>query len=137
MQATVYAALVERYRRFGEQLGVAFQIYDDVLGIWGQSSITGKSSANDILRKKKSLPVVYGLARQPELVRIYAGETLTPGDAARVLNLLEEAGARQFAQRLAEEHREAALAELARTGIENQAQAELRTLARFLVERTY
>ncbi len=129
--------LVAHYRRFGEELGIAFQICDDILGIWGQSSITGKSSANDILRKKKSLPVVFGLAQQPELVEIYAREVLAPDDAARVLHLLEAAGARQFAQRLAEQHHQAAMAELAKTRIENQAQAELRILAQFLINRTY
>jgi len=130
-------ARVEHYRRFGEQLGIAFQIHDDILGIWGQSSITGKSSANDILRKKKTLPVLFGLTRQPALADIYAHETITPDDAARVLSLLEGAGARQFAQQMAEQHREAAIAELAKTGLENPAQDELRILARFLVERAY
>lgn len=129
--------LVERYRRFGEQLGIAFQIYDDILGIWGQSSITGKSSANDIYRKKKSLPVVYGLLRQPELAEIYTRATLTTDEVARVLYLLDKAGARQFAQQLAEKHLETALGELAATGIENQAQADLRILAQFLVDRAY
>ena len=128
---------VDHYRRFGEQLGIAFQIYDDILGIWGHSSITGKSSANDILRKKKSLPVLFGLAQQPALADIYARETMTPDDAARVLSLLEGAGARQFAQHMAEQHREAAIAELAKTGLENQAQDELRTLAWFLIQRAY
>src|SRR5512136_3005471 len=51
----------DAYRRFGAELGRAFQLRDDVLGIWGDEAVTGKSAASDILGKKKSLPVLYGL----------------------------------------------------------------------------
>ncbi|MPZ24789.1 MAG: polyprenyl synthetase family protein, partial [Dehalococcoidia bacterium] len=46
-------------RESGENLGVSFQIHDDVLGIWGDSALTGKSARNDILRRKKSLPLLH------------------------------------------------------------------------------
>ncbi|MEI2691836.1 MAG: polyprenyl synthetase family protein [Anaerolineae bacterium] len=49
---------------FGRGLGLAFQMQDDILGIWGDETITGKSAASDILARKKSLPVVYALARR-------------------------------------------------------------------------
>ena len=54
--------IVATYRRFGRALGRAFQLQDDVLGIWGDESLTGKSAASDIFSKKKSLPVVYALS---------------------------------------------------------------------------
>ena len=45
-------------RAFGRELGLAFQIRDDLLGIWGDEAVTGKSRASDILSRKKTLPVV-------------------------------------------------------------------------------
>ena len=52
---------VEPFKKFGNLLGMAFQIEDDILGIWGNDSKTGKPSGNDIKKKKKSLPIVYFL----------------------------------------------------------------------------
>jgi geranylgeranyl diphosphate synthase, type I len=91
----------DAYRRFGAALGRAFQLRDDVLGIWGDEAVTGKSAASDILSKKKSLPVLYGLAHPAvgaELRRIYAGPELVATDIAHVLALLDAAGARVYAQ---------------------------------------
>ena len=51
----------EVYAEFGHNLGVAFQIFDDCLGVWGNPHLTGKSASSDLLEKKKSYPVVLGL----------------------------------------------------------------------------
>ena len=48
-------------QRFGQSVGLAFQIQDDILGIWGNPTVTGKAAGNDILRRKKSLPLLYAL----------------------------------------------------------------------------
>lgn len=53
----------EKYREFGRLLGLAFQAKDDLLGIWGNSALTGKSAESDLLSGKKSLPVLYGLSQ--------------------------------------------------------------------------
>jgi len=53
--------VAEGMGRCGRLLGTAFQIRDDMLGIWGEPGKTGKSVAGDIRRRKKSLPVVYAL----------------------------------------------------------------------------
>src|SRR5512133_3127239 len=52
---------VDAYRSFGHYLGLAFQVQDDILGIWGDEAVTGKSAANDLIEGKKSLPVLAGL----------------------------------------------------------------------------
>src|SRR4029077_6206302 len=54
-------ARVNHFYEYGRNLGLAFQIQDDLLGIWGDPSITGKSAATDLEKRKKSLPVVYAL----------------------------------------------------------------------------
>jgi geranylgeranyl diphosphate synthase, type I len=65
--ATHDEALSRRYAEFALNMGVAFQIRDDILGIWGDAAVTGKSTATDILSKKKSLPVLFGLERSHSL----------------------------------------------------------------------
>jgi geranylgeranyl diphosphate synthase type I len=51
----------EAYRAFGHYLGLAFQVQDDILGIWGDEALTGKSAASDLIEGKNSLPVLAGL----------------------------------------------------------------------------
>jgi geranylgeranyl diphosphate synthase type I len=51
----------DAYRAFGHYLGLAFQVQDDILGIWGDEALTGKSAASDLIEGKNSLPVLAGL----------------------------------------------------------------------------
>jgi geranylgeranyl diphosphate synthase type I len=55
----------DQYAKYGKELGIAFQIYDDYLGIWGDESVTGKSVFSDLAERKISLPVLVGLERSP------------------------------------------------------------------------
>jgi geranylgeranyl diphosphate synthase, type I len=92
---------VRAYRRFGRAMGLAFQLQDDVLGIWGDEAQTGKSAASDILTRKKSLPVVYALADEwvgADLRRLYEGPGFTPADVPAVLTLLDAARARDYTE---------------------------------------
>ena len=138
--ATDDAALVQHYERFGWHMGLAFQIQDDVLGMWGAEAETGKPVGGDIRQRKKSLPVVYALEHEGEggeLRRIYAQDALDDRQVASALRLLDESGAHQYAQEMAAQHQELALAELSATGIENEAQGALREVAGFVVRRSY
>jgi geranylgeranyl diphosphate synthase type I len=138
MLATDDARTVEAFARFGENIGYAFQITDDVLGIWGDPQVTGKSAATDILTKKKSLPVLIGLsdARVSDALRaLYTQTTLTQDDVARVLALLDQADARARAQAYADEFRARALDALDSTGIKNRAMEQLRELAERMTRR--
>lgn len=51
----------DAYRAFGNYLGLAFQVQDDILGIWGDEALTGKSAASDLIEGKNSLPILAGL----------------------------------------------------------------------------
>jgi geranylgeranyl diphosphate synthase, type I len=91
------------YRRYGAALGRAFQLQDDVLGIWGDETATGKSASSDILSKKKTLPVIYALAHEAvgiELAALYAGPDFTDRDVPVVLAYLDAAGARPYVEAL-------------------------------------
>jgi geranylgeranyl diphosphate synthase type I len=135
-------ALAERYHHIGEELGLAFQIQDDLLGIWGQAEVTGKPIADDIRRRKKSLPVLYVLGRQndPDAKRLralYAQDTLSEEDVYEAVSILNASQARPYAERLAHQHLETALCELEAAGPEPEADEALRELAHFLIRRTY
>jgi geranylgeranyl diphosphate synthase type I len=128
---------------FGRSVGLAFQIEDDILGVWGAPEVTGKPRAADLYRRKLSLPVVHALAHSPrsaELSRIYtAGD---PDDAAvdAALAILDDAESRDYCAAVAAEHHRAAFAALDRMGVADgapaqAARAQLRGLAESLIGR--
>jgi geranylgeranyl diphosphate synthase type I len=140
--ATPDPVLTGRYRRVGEELGLAFQIQDDLLGIWGDSDVIGKPVADDIRRRKKSLPIVYALGRQNDLgterLRVlYAKDALTEEDVDQALAILDAGQGRAYAEGLARQHLDNALSELVAARPESEAGEALEEMARFLVQRAY
>jgi geranylgeranyl diphosphate synthase, type I len=101
---------VLRYRELGRAYGLAFQIRDDVLGVWGTVEGTGKVTGNDIARRKWTFPVVWALSqpRSAARERIAAAyeqcETLDGGTVTAVIDALEELGAREAANAAIGEH---------------------------------
>jgi len=118
--------------RFGKNLGMAFQVIDDILGVWGAEDVTGKSASSDILMRKKSLPVVYAIG-DAELQKIYAGNTVTAHDVDRIVAILEREGARAFAEHTAKRYSEDALASLAEASLAPSARQAIETLTRSLL----
>ncbi|HVM23961.1 MAG TPA: polyprenyl synthetase family protein [Candidatus Limnocylindrales bacterium] len=130
--ATDDADVIEAYRRFGYDLGMAFQMADDVKGTFWGSSESGKPEAGDVRKRKKTLPVVWALEngsaeQRDRLTRLYAdgiratdGRGPTPqADApmsdeavSEVLEILERSGAREHALAEARRYRDLALADL-------------------------
>ncbi len=136
-------AAVAAFHRCGEFLGLAFQIQDDVLGIWGESAATGKPIADDIRFRKKSFPIVYAFehfsdADRTRLADIYSRDPLRDGDVADVLELFSRAepDARSAAIVTAEHHADAAIAALAPLDLDADHRADLEALASFFVSRT-
>jgi len=133
--------IVERFAQAGRELGLTFQVVDDILGIWGDSGVTGKSAATDIVSRKKTLPVLYAQTWETErghddLASLYAAGEILPEDVDRVLALLDRAGAREYAQRRAREHLSRALTHLHVTQIGRPAMRALERMARDLLTRT-
>ncbi len=90
-------ALASHFAAFGRDLGIAFQIRDDILGIWGEPEMTGKSAATDILSRKKSLPVLYGLAQSNELGALYRRPSFSNADVDEVVERLNAVQAQEYA----------------------------------------
>jgi geranylgeranyl diphosphate synthase type I len=133
---------VAAFRQAGESLGMAFQVQDDVLGVWGEPALTGKPVADDIRARKKSFPVIYAHDALPpderaELARIYARETLTEDDVERVLALFDAAGARDAATAEARRLAAEATGALVALDLSDERRADLDAVAGFAVSRTF
>lgn len=123
------------YAQFGEKLGLAFQVHDDLLGIWGNEALTGKSAHSDLLSGKKSLPVLYALGQGGEFARRWNNGKVESKEVAELAALLEAAGARVYAEGEARRLTAEALEALERAEPEAGAGAALRELAEELVTR--
>ncbi|WP_214319773.1 polyprenyl synthetase family protein [Nonomuraea sediminis] len=126
-------SLAEPMWQMGRDLGVAFQIADDLLGIWGDPSQTGKPVYSDLRRAKKTLPVLAALPVSPELAALLGVET-SDEDHREAAELIERAGGRATALDLAESHLTAALTTLRDTLPEADS---LHALCAALVHRTH
>jgi len=97
--------------RFGLHIGLAFQIQDDILGIWGDPALTGKAAGSDILRRKKSLPLLYALEESTigQALRQRLDKSLGEDDLPGVLDLLAAANVRSFAEEEVRSHHQQGL----------------------------
>lgn len=127
-------ATVDALTNFGRSCGLAFQLVDDILGIWGDPAVTGKPVHSDLRSRKKSFPVTWALEQAPaEVSRWLSGDVDPPLES--VAEMLEGLGAREWTR--AEAGRRRALSEqaLSEADIKPQARADLIELARFVVDR--
>ncbi|MPZ48341.1 MAG: polyprenyl synthetase family protein [Dehalococcoidia bacterium] len=133
---------IERFGVFGRQLGLAFQIRDDILGIWGEGTATGKPVGADIARKKKSLPIVQAFEQvvgpDRDLLRnVYSTPAIEDEDVDVVLGVLQRWNCRYFAQGLAEDYRSHAMAALSQTKIPFESRVHFDELTSFILERDF
>ena len=130
----------QAFRKCGLHLGQAYQIIDDFLGIWGAPEITGKPQASDLLRRKKSFPVAYALEHstdrnRDELVALYLREDWMDDEKGRVLELLEEAGAKASTYQWAERECRLALDDLEGLSMAPWARRQFDEVAEFFIGR--
>ncbi|MCT9094159.1 polyprenyl synthetase family protein [Streptomyces sp. ASQP_92] len=132
------SAAAVQWAAFGHDLGMAFQLVDDLLGIWGDPAVTGKPVFNDLRRRKMSVPVVAALASGTapgeELVGLYGTSDADPGRLAR---LVEEAGGRSWTQERAAQHARDARERLHRLTAVPEALAALEALCTVIVSRVH
>ncbi|MEO3743360.1 polyprenyl synthetase family protein [Plantactinospora sp. B5E13] len=142
--------VVDGLDRYGERLGLAFQLVDDLLGIWGEPAVTGKPVLSDLRARKKSVPVVRALGvdgpAATRLAELYASPgDLSAADLALAANLIEETGARDWTEKQADRLLTEALAELDQLGEVGSAggadvsgvHADLVAIAHFMTGRDY
>lgn len=91
-------ATIEAYRNFGLNLGLAFQVQDDILGIWGDEAQTGKSAASDLVEGKNSLPILYGINQKGRFARRWGTSAIRPEEVADLSKALIDEGAYAYSQ---------------------------------------
>jgi geranylgeranyl diphosphate synthase type I len=135
-------SVVTALSTFGAEVGAAFQLVDDLLGIWGDPAVTGKPVLSDLRSRKKSLPVTYAVHHGGSDGRELAGWLCGTGEAdeaelRRAAALVDSGGGRDWAA--AEARRRMALAEKALAGAElpDRPMAELVALGRYLTDRRF
>jgi geranylgeranyl diphosphate synthase, type I len=132
--------VVAGLQAYGEHLGLAFQLVDDLLGIWGEGEVTGKPVGSDLRARKKSLPISYavasGTAAGDRLGEWLATSGEDTDDAiAAAAALVERAGGRDWARHEAELQLAAAEASIAPLDLVPEVHEALVGLGRFVVTR--
>ena len=127
---------------FGAHAGLAFQLTDDLLGIWGAPEVTGKPVRSDLRARKKSLPVVAALSAGTAEARELAGllardEALSEDDLALAARLVESAGGKAWTEAEAGAQLAAAHKCLADTDMPGDVRAEFAGIAEFITARQW
>ena len=125
----------EAYRSFGHYLGLAFQVQDDILGIWGDESVTGKSAASDLVEGKNSLPVLAGLGKKGIFAERWAREPIRAEEVEEVRRSLAGEGGLIAAQDASKQMTDLALMSLREADPQGEAGGALSELADKLLKR--
>lgn len=128
---------VHNYAQFGLNLGLAFQVIDDILGIWGDEAVIGKSASTDILTKKKTLPVLYGLNHNGALRQLYEQEATDEAFVQEAIQVLNTTGARDYATQRATFYSQNALQHLEEAQPTGPAFVALNQLSAMLLQRDF
>ena len=131
----------EAYSGFGLPLGEAFQLRDDVLGVFGDPAQTGKPAGDDLREGKRTYLVAAAFAeldggRRAELDAALGDQSLDDAGVARLRTIIRDSGALAATERRIAELMTAALAALAGAPIDDEARAVLRALADAATRRT-
>ena len=128
---------VKEFQRAGSRLGMAWQVARDINDLWGPGG--DGFTASNVLNKKKSLPLIYALetasiAVRRELGNFYLKRVLEPADVSRIIAILAEVGARQFAESRARELRDQSMEALGDAGLSQAQLAALEPLTQWALE---
>ena len=134
-------ALLEHYSRFALPLGEAFQLRDDVLGVFGDPSATGKPAGDDLREGKRTVLVAYALSAGGAGDREALGAGLgNPGldddGVARLRSVITDTGALAATEALIEQHSRAVFDALDQMPVDETTRAALRALAHAAVTRS-
>jgi geranylgeranyl diphosphate synthase type I len=100
------------YRDFGNYLGLAFQVQDDYLGIWGNSALTGKSTESDLMTGKKTLPVLFGLSKNGSFAHRWVEGAIHAEEVVQLSEQLAYEGGRLYTQEASKQMTDLALSSL-------------------------
>ena len=128
-------SLQEAYRSFGHYLGLAFQVQDDILGIWGDETLTGKSAASDLIEGKKSLPVLAGLSANKSFAARWKQGPIQSAEVQELVRVLASEGGYEKANAASKQMTDLALMSLREADPQGEAGDALFELADRLLKR--
>jgi octaprenyl-diphosphate synthase len=132
-------SIQEMMRNFGEYLGIAFQIQDDIFDYLGKSLVIGKPVGNDLKEKKFTLPLIYSFKKSApdqseDIIRQVSNGNLRKKDIKRILNFVNTNGGLEYATGIAKSYSDKAIAILDNFP-DCPAKKSLAELARYFIER--
>jgi len=125
----------DAYRSFGQYLGLAFQVQDDILGIWGNETVTGKSAASDLVEGKNSLPVLAGLSANKKFAQRWRQGPIHAFEVEEMAKLLATEGGYATAHEASKQMTDLALLNLREAEPQGEAGDALFDLAEKLLKR--
>lgn len=116
---------------FGREIGIAYQLVDDLLGVFGQEAETGKTTLGDLREGKRTVMISYATSTREwaSISKLIGKPDLTEDEAAAVRTVLTDCGAKGFAEGLARYYGNRALARLAEPHIPAALRLELHPVA--------
>ena len=121
------------FATFGHHIGIAFQLRDDLLGVYGDPAVTGKPAGDDLREGKRTALVARALdrlaGRREELGSALGNPALSTGDIERIRGLISASGAADDVEQLISEHTATALNALDGVQLEPAGRDALRSLA--------
>ncbi|NIM47641.1 MAG: polyprenyl synthetase family protein [Candidatus Aenigmarchaeota archaeon] len=129
MIATDNKWVIENFYHFGLNLGLAYQVFDDTISIWGNPEFSGKLKFNDIKEKKKTLPIVYAFNHtnskiKKELADLYSIEKINDNIAKQIVEILDKTNSYAYCWNLINRYKENSLKFLRKTKIKDINQIE-------------
>jgi geranylgeranyl diphosphate synthase, type I len=122
-------------KQLGVSLGLAFQVQDDWLGIWGDSAMTGKSTESDIVSGKKTLPILFALSQEGAFKTRWKKGPITSEEVPWVAKLLVDNGSQEYTQKMGDKLATDALRAIDRLSTSNEGVDGLRELIGTLSRR--
>ncbi|MEA5078577.1 MAG: polyprenyl synthetase family protein [Anaerolineaceae bacterium] len=131
------ATTVAKFDQVGLLLGQAFQVQDDWLGIWGDDALLGKSTASDLIDRKKSYPILLGLSRKSEFAGLWKSHGVIDAESVpQFVKALENDGVKQETETAMNELYQQTFLALKSTGCEEERVTPLRELMQGLISRS-
>lgn len=133
--------MIEALTNYGDYLGIAFQMVDDIIGLFGEEKETGKPVGSDIRESKKTYPILYALNNAPEegrrrLLEILTLKTKTENDIREAIDIIRKSGGEEATRNLARTYAQKAI-DVIKNLPENAPKQYLIQLAQFAIERSY
>lgn len=134
------AGQADLYDKLGKELGMVFQLQDDLLSLTGNPKDTGKAIGSDILERKQTLPYLRLLQKcdkqeRAVLQRIYQTKKISPHQVKHVLSLMEKHGVFKWSSELVQKHQQTALSLVQQLKADKFIKLQLEQLLEFLISR--